>query len=201
MQAFLQSPLRILSLPLTHVLKHNIFLKNQFQQLISHLFPDHSSQTATEMPEWWNNIWLPILFETHPWQPEDLTAPLEWSWNSSPRTMTRPLERVVWLVWLDRSSESSDWVGNKNEDQVSLCYLPYRPLVHIAICKISKVATIPRMDNFQFIPPLDIWWVLHQNNIFFNSWCVQSVERSQFDRDSLEIAAESPLIDINIFLP
>ena len=118
MQAFLQSPLRILSLQLTHVLKHNICLKNQFQQLILHFFPDHCSQTATKMPEWWNHIWLPILFETHPWQPEDLTAPLEWSWNSSPRTMTRPLERVVWLVWLDRSSESSDWVGNKNEDQV-----------------------------------------------------------------------------------
>ena len=30
MQAFLQSPLRIWSLPLTHVLKHNIFLKNHF---------------------------------------------------------------------------------------------------------------------------------------------------------------------------
>lgn len=90
-----------------------------FWRIISHFFPDHSSQTATKMPEWWNHIWLPILFETHPWQPEDLTAPLEWSWNSSPRTMTRPLERVVvWLVWLDRSSESSDWVGNKNEDQV-----------------------------------------------------------------------------------
>ena len=135
--------------------------------------------------------WLPIRFETHPWQPEDLTAPLEWSWNSSPRTMTRPLERLVWLVWF----------GNKNEDQVSLCFLPsleatgpYCNMKDIEGCNNPKNGwfSVHTTSGYLVGPPSE------QHN--FNSWCVQSVERSQFDCYSLEVAAESTLIDINIFL-
>lgn len=50
MQAFLQSPLRILSLQLTHVLKHNIFLKNHFAFLSRSQQPDSYQNAGVMKP-------------------------------------------------------------------------------------------------------------------------------------------------------